>query len=417
MLGCSGRCTTWWWRPLVATPGADRRVGGTSVDVVNEIEGIDRHRLERLVRASLGSDTAQLIDWHLAPIQTGADLGSSVSHIAGTARDHGRALAWSVILKVVRPTPDELGPSGWHYWQRESLAYTSGLLDDLPAGLTAPRCLAVENRGTDWSRMWLEDVADVQDGRWSRSTYSSVARQLGRFNGAYLTGERTAPCHAWLSRGWLRGWTEKSAPVIAQFPGILEHAPVRRFLRGGAAAYLRLWSERGHFLDVLDRLPRTFCHHDAFPRNIRIRRGASGQDQPVAIDWAFAGSGAVGEELVPLILASATFCEIEPSAMIDLEQAALAAYTEGLRDAGWRGEPQLVRLGYTIAAALRFGPGCAIPALPTVLREDAEEFVLAVFGVPLDEALDRWSAVTSHVLELADEARELMEGLPRAPHR
>ena len=262
------------------------------MDVVSEFEGIDRQKLERLVRVSLGLDAAELIDWHLVSIRTGADLSFSVYRVAGTARDRGQTVPWSVILKVVRPTADELGPSGRHYSQRESLAYTSGLLDALPAGLTAPRCPGVEDHGIKGSRLWFEDLADVQEGRWHPSTYSSVARQLGRFNGAYLTGERTVPCHAWLSRGWLRGWTEKSAPVIARFPGILEHPTLRRFLRiGSADAYLQLWSERARFLDALEQLPQTFCHHDAFPRNILIRRGTAGQDQPVAIDWAFAGSG------------------------------------------------------------------------------------------------------------------------------
>ncbi len=414
MLGCAAV-------PLVVAPaGFDTHYGQTCrgndiVDVANELEGINRDTVEPLVRESLGRDAAELIDWHLAPIHKGADLSSSVYRVAGTARDRGQEVTWSVILKVVCPTPDEFGSSGWHYWKRESLAYTSGLLDNLPAGLTAPRCLRVEDHGTGCSWMWLEDIADAPKGQWTFPDYSWVARQLGRFNGAYLTGERPIPSHPWLSRGWLRGWTEKSAPLIARFPGILEHPAVRRFLLdGGTDAYLRLWSERARFLDALDRLPRTFCHYDAFPRNIFIQRGAGGSDQPLAIDWAFAGTGAVGEELVPLVIASTTFCEVEPSSLINLEQAALEAYAEGLRDAGWRGDPRLVRLGYAIGASLRFGPGCAIPALLFVLREDAPELVLPVFGVPMDEALERWSAVTAHVLELAGEARVLMEALPRA---
>ncbi len=388
------------------------------MDEANGLEGIDSQKLEPLVRESLTRDTVKLEDWCLVPIHKGADMSSGVYRLTGTARDGEDELPWSMILKVVRPVPGELSPSGWHYWKREALAYTAGLLDDLPAGLSAPRCLRVEDHGADCSRMWFEDIADARDGRWTLSNYSLVARQLGRFNGAYLTGERPIPSHPWLSRGWLRGWTEKSAPVIARFPDILEHRAVRRFLLdGGADAYLRVWSERAVFLETLDRLPRTFCHYDAFPRNVFIRRGADGSDQPIAIDWAFAGTGAIGEELVPLVIASASFFEVELSTMIDLEQAAIEAYVEGLLDAGWHGDPRLVRLGYAIGASLRFGPGCALPALQAVLRDDADEFVLAVFGLRLDEALAQWSAVTAHVLELADEARVLMEALHPATRR
>lgn len=386
------------------------------MDITNGLESVDRQRLQPLVREALGRDAAELIDWRLHPIHKGMDMSSAVVRVIGTARDRGEEVEWPIILKVVRPAPDELGPSGWHYWKRESLAYTSGLLDHLPAGLAAPRCLAVEDHGANCSRMWFEDITDAHEGQWSLSAYTSVARQLGRFNGAYLTGEYAIPSHDWLSKGWLRGWTEKSAPVIAHFSEFREHPSVRRVLPAASVeAYLRLWSERERFLAALDRLPVSFCHYDAFARNILLRRGAD-HNQPVAIDWAFAGSGAVGEELVPLVIASANFCEMEPRSMIDLEPAALEAYLEGLRDAGWRGDPRLVRLGDAIAASLRFGPGCAIPALPSVLRKDAEEFVLAVFGIPMEEALDRWSAITSHVLGLADEARELMQSLLCATH-
>ena len=387
--------------------------------VVDGPGAIDRQRLETLAREVLGRDGATLVDWRLVPLQQGADISSRVYRVTGTAADQDEILEWSMILKVVRPVPDEPGPSGWHYWKRESLAYTSGLLDTLPAGLAAPRCLAAEDLDGNCSRMWFEDLTDVEEGPWSLAMYASVARQLGRFNGAYLTGATAIPSHPWLSRGWLRGWTEKSAPFIARLPGMLEHRPVRRFLQaGGEAAYLRLWSERAAFLDVLDRLPTTFCHHDAFPRNIFLRHGVNGADRPVAIDWAFAGSGAIGEELVPLVIASATFCELDLSSMIDLEHLALDSYLEGLGDAGWQGDPRLVRLGYSIAASLRFGPGCAIPALMAVTREDAEDFVLSVFGIPMDEALDRWSEVTAHVLRLADEARHLIGAVPNvAPSR
>ncbi len=99
MLGGSGRCTTW-WRPLVATPRVDRRGESTSVDVVKELAGIDRHRLERLVRTSLGRDTAELIDWRRPPIHTGADLASSMSRVAGTARERRRVALWSVVFKI-----------------------------------------------------------------------------------------------------------------------------------------------------------------------------------------------------------------------------------------------------------------------------------------------------------------------------
>src|SRR3712207_7779326 len=58
----------------------------------------------------------------------------------------------------------------------------------------------------------------------------------------------------------------------------------------------RLWEERERFLTALDRLPQTFCHHDAFRRNLLVRRGPEGEEL-VALDWTQTGHGAVGQEL------------------------------------------------------------------------------------------------------------------------
>jgi hypothetical protein len=50
-----------------------------------------------------------------------------------------------VILKVLPAT--SAAPTDWNYPGREALAYARGLLDDLPAGLEAPRCLGHGDQG------------------------------------------------------------------------------------------------------------------------------------------------------------------------------------------------------------------------------------------------------------------------------
>lgn len=62
-----------------------------------------------------------------------------------------------MIVKGVRPAEDvEVAPGtqgaghdlarpeGFSYWERERLAYHSGILADLPPGLSAPHCLSVD---------------------------------------------------------------------------------------------------------------------------------------------------------------------------------------------------------------------------------------------------------------------------------
>ncbi len=41
----------------------------------------------------------------------------------------------------------------------------------------------------------------------------------------------------------------------------------------GVDGILRLWDERAAFLGALDRLPRTFCHMDAFRHSLSAQRG------------------------------------------------------------------------------------------------------------------------------------------------
>ncbi|MBA2363133.1 MAG: phosphotransferase [Chloroflexia bacterium] len=384
-----------------------------------ELDSINRDKLVPLVRTALGTDTLEIIDWQLVPIHGGGGLGTTIYRVVGTGRDGGKDVDWSIILKIIHAAGEDEEPCDWNHCKREALIYASGMLDDLPAGLSAPRCLGAEDPSLDCSWLWLEDIPHTSKQPWSLSDYATVARQLGRFNGAYLVGEQPLPAYPWLSKEWLRGWTEKSAPAIALFPGILEYPLIRRCFptSGMADAYLRIWDERADFLHALERLPQVLCHRDAFRRNLFLRPDYTDTDRLVAIDWAFAGPGAVGEELVPLVLAGIAFFEVEPSIMGDLEQVAFEAYVEGLRDAGWQGDPRIVRLGYAASAALRYGPGCAVPALAFLTDPAAQHIASQLFGVTAEEAADRVSLMFTHVLDLADEARQLMDVLPQTASR
>ena len=79
------------------------------------------------------------------------------------------------------------------------------MLTDLPGGIAAPRCFAVEERADDSCWLWLEVVRDAVGPRWSLADYAQAADRLGRFNGAYLAGY-PLPDAGWLGPpGALRG--------------------------------------------------------------------------------------------------------------------------------------------------------------------------------------------------------------------
>lgn len=90
----------------------------------------------------------------------------------------------------------------------------------------------------------------------------------------------------------------------------------------GATAWLRLLAHRDELLTVMERLPRTRSHLDVWVSN-QIRRPTG---DVVLVDWAFAGDGAIGEDLGNHI-PDATFDLFWPSEDIgELEAACFDAY-------------------------------------------------------------------------------------------
>jgi hypothetical protein len=373
-----------------------------------QLPEIDQNLLLPLVRNALDSQTVDGLSWSCHQLHGGVGLGTAIYRFSGEGHDQGQKVPWSLILKTLCPEEDNLDVSAWNYYKREADAYQSGWLDDLSGGLAAPRCFdVVEHQdGTCW--MWLEDVADESDLDWSLEHYGLVARHLGRFNGAYLV-DRPLPSWPWLSSGWLRQVMDNSASAIPLLRGSLDHPLVRRWMHGGTVdRYFRLWEERGVYLDALDRLPRTLCHFDLFRRNLFSRRTAGGDGQTVAIDWAFAGKGAPGEELVPLVWASVMFFEVGLDRAQALEEITFRAYLEGLSDAGWQGDPRQVRLGYAAAAGLRYQFNDVGRWLALVLNEDLHPMILEMWGMPVEDVIDHTAQVAPFFFRLADEAVDLI---------
>jgi hypothetical protein len=141
------------------------------------------------------------------------------------------------------------------------------------------------------------------------------------------------------------------------------------------------------------------------------RRLSDGSEQTLALDWAFVGKGALGEELGPLIQASIEFFEAEGIAAQELEEAALQGYLDGLTDAGWRDDPKVVRFGYAASTALRYGVGTVRLVLPVLLDERLHARVEVLLGRPIKEVLEKWAAETGNIVSLTDEAQQLADVL------
>jgi hypothetical protein len=100
-------------------------------------------------------------------------------------------------------------------------------------------------------------------------------------------------------------------------------------------------------VSLAERAPRTLCHLDLWPPNV-VRR-ADGRF--ALIDWAFCGSGALGEDVSNLVPDS-VFDLVQPAHVVErLAAACEHAYVDGVRESGWSGDERWIRLGIRAPAA------------------------------------------------------------------
>jgi hypothetical protein len=389
---------------------------------------IDSRDLAPPVSRLLGRDKIAIVSWSIAPLtyHWSAPISGGVYRIAGSAEENGHQIPWSLVLKVVQPPnvsnprigdwpslyiPQEgraLPPS---YWEREPLAYQSGILEDLPDGLSAPRCFGVVRKSPTAYWLWLEDLVDAHGGDWTLPRYVQTAQQLGRFNGSYLVG-RPLPDAPWLRSGGIRAWLDE----------VDRHGEIERIIEAGwtdplirqtfpwsmVARLQRCWSDREIFLAALDCLPQTLRHGDIYPANLLACTSHSGHKRLVAVDWAEVEAGPVGEDiaLLPIVQDPSGKGRIRPAQM---DGPIFRAYMHGLQDVGWRGDERAVRLGYAGSVILR--KGCLDPAI--LLMQAVNGYLRGAVERRGHDAvrarLAQEAEAFSFALDLADEARELMQ--------
>jgi hypothetical protein len=375
-----------------------------------QLAAIDQATLTPLVRSALGSETVEVINWKFEQLHGGIAVGTAVYRFSGQGRDQQQTIPWSLILKILWSEVGSTDVSAWNYYKREADAYQSGWLDDLPGGLAAPRCFGVLDHpdGTCW--MWLEEVVEEIGPQWPLDHYGLVARHLGHFNGAYLV-DRPLPSWPWLSSDWLRYYIELSAPVMEPLREAVVSPWGRRWLpEKDSDRYFRLWAERELYLGALDRLPQTICHFDIFRRNLFARRTVDGDDQTVAIDWAFVGRGPIGADLNPLVWMSIALGGVGLDRLQELEQIVFEGYLDGLRDVGWQGDPQQVRLGYTDATVRYLFPEIG-RWLAFILDESSHAGVEQSVGMSMGQIFDFMALVRPLYFDHLDEARKLIDVL------
>jgi hypothetical protein len=381
-----------------------------SGSVLPDPAALDPAALEVPVSKLLGDDSVEILDARSVSIHRAFNSGTGgVYRVSGSASVRGEVSPWSLILKVARAAEGIFGssdePDRPNYWKREALLYRSELLEDI-AGIRAPRCFGyAEHVGrTTW--IWLEDVAHRGGSRWTDSGFSLAARRLGEFNAAYL-GERTLPSgDGVLNRSGLRAFLDDITPAVDRMHDTPTYDACRRCWPGDLFDRIAgLWDERHAWLSALDSLPQTFCHLDAFSRNLLIDEPSQ---EVVAVDWSYAGIAPVGAELAPMVAASAFFFDVEHERMEAIDEVVFDAYLEGLQAGGEYCDAESVRFASTACAAFRYG----VFPMGIVLAESATRtHIERAIGRPANEIAERWALITTFLLDRADEARRAHAGI------
>lgn len=379
---------------------------------------LDTQTLTPLVRAALNISTAEVESWQVSPITQGGASSASLYRITGTAHERDASVAWSLVVKVIEAAPTSVhagnnasdDPTHQYYWKRELLVYQSGLFDQLPAGLAAPRTLQIDEL-PNAGRIWMEDVREDVGAIWPLDHYGQVARHFGRLAGLYLA-ERPLPTWPWLLKDQL-AW--RSARF--EWPAFWQHYPTlsqeNTLVQRGwsdqlAQDFQRMWQDRDRFVQGLAHLPQTLQHSDAGRKNLFARR-VNGEIETVAIDWGCAGIGVIGEELAVLTTQSIYwFCGVRPEQVWELDQIAFDGYLQGLREGGWRGDAVLARLGYTLAVTLRTGMGIFIVEW-AARDEKLRHWLEQIMGHSLEEMADMFRVLRAYLVDCADEARRLLD--------
>ena len=390
--------------------------GSLHAPVAGDSMEIEPNVVESVARQVIGVGDATLQAWEVESIGGGASgeigLTAGVQRVRGVATTRDGAVDWSVIVKVLTNAPINVGslaapprddPHTIQYWRREAEAYRSDLLLPSDAGLVVPRCWRIDEAADAEIVLWLEDLPDAGPHVWSQERLALAAYHLGQFNGIHL-GSENVVARPWLTRGRVEGWVAEAVPWIGRIRHHRRDGFEMRWLSDRSVDRLEAqWERRDELMSVLGRSPVTLCHHDAHRRNLGSMDDA-GRVRTIGYDWQYLGTGHLGEEIAALVAVTLQFLDVPMSDAPSFEALTLEAYVEGLRDAGWRGDPGLVRAGYPSAAALILGLGGTGVWFAILDDERNEGMLERIVGQPLDSIAEQWAAMQPFLLDLGEEA-------------
>jgi hypothetical protein len=237
-------------------------------------------------------------------------------------------------------------PRHWNYWHREADVYRSAELRSglEGTGLGLPDGEVEED--ADGVTLWLEDVAGTAGTEFTLADHVAVAEAAGRWQ---AQGQLRTP---WSSEHYLRDYSSNWGvryELVDDDEAWRQPLVTDNWPAGLRERWKRLLDSRELLLGLMEQLPRTRSHLDFWVSN-QIRR--PGGDF-VLVDWAFAGDGAIGEDVGNHVPDAVNDLFWPAERIGELDRACFEAYLSGLRQAGWDGDAGVARLGM-VASCVKY---------------------------------------------------------------
>jgi hypothetical protein len=404
------------------------------MELAGRLHQLTAAELAPVVKKALRDDHAWPLTWEFDALDwTGNPATVGLFRLAGIARTSGGGeVPWTVVLKVVADvdlTGDPLvdrythEPEGINYWKREALAFNSGLLIDWPGPLVPVHCYGVEEVSKSQAWIWLEAREGAgPHALWTIEQLASAAYDFGALAAQWRSKLPDVRQYPWLAQRWLRGWVALVRTYAVDH--FLEHdgcgngSAVEPFLDGGTRRRIaELISDSDDLLTGFDSLPVTLAHHDPQWGNLFAAAPDESPARTVAIDWGFFGLAPIGSDLGLHIGQNIMSWGIDQRRAAEHDQASTAAYISGLQDYGWNGDVDSVTFARATAAALNAGTWLAME-VSWLCPDMAERFgsdnaawptrIAAKQGISTTTVVERWASGFNYVLDLANEARQLL---------
>ena len=373
-------------------------------DLLAKLKDIDMAVLSEVVQQDQGSPSFKISNWSVRRLSDQGIINpDGLWLFSGQGSDLEGLRSWSVVLKILEHPEGELPLSNVMHWKRELFLAQSGLTERMPGPVRAPHFYRVDEI-PDGAWLWMEHVESNRAIPWVLDDFVFAAQQLGTWNGRFIK-EMPPLSEPWLGRQHYRNRWPIDREQVWQFALHQKHISEDTRFRCE-----RLWGEREMFFSAMEALPQCFTHIDSQRRNLFIRTGLDDQDELVLVDWAQCGLGPLGAELCGLVGWSSLFREWPAFALPELDTAAFGSYLQGLREAGWSGEADMVRLGYLAWLGIMLGaysPG----NMAIACSADYCLWSSKVFGLAEEELYLYWIPLLNFALDCSDEARLLMRKL------